>query len=62
MANYDTVLGDEPPSSGKKNFGWTAPKHVSGCDVMMMMMMMMMMMTICSAPFTYTVDKNNDAL
>ena len=25
-------------------------------------MMMMMMMTICSAPFTYTVDKNNDAL
>jgi len=28
----------------------------------MMMMMMMMMMMICSAPFTYTVDKNNGAL
>ena len=26
------------------------------------MMMMMMMMVICSAPFTYTVDKNNGAL
>jgi len=25
-------------------------------------MMMMMMMVICSAPFTYTVDKNNGAL
>jgi len=30
MANYDTVLGDEPPDRGKKNFGWTAPKRVSG--------------------------------
>jgi len=30
MANYDTVLGDEPLDSEKKNFGWTAPKHVSG--------------------------------
>jgi len=27
-----------------------------------MMMMMMMMMVICSAPFTYTLDKNNGAL
>jgi len=24
--------------------------------------MMMMMMMICSAPFTYTIDKNNGAL
>jgi len=24
--------------------------------------MMMMMIKICSAPFTYTVDKNNNAL
>ena len=30
MANYDTVLGDEPMASEKKNFGWTAPKHASG--------------------------------
>jgi len=30
MANYDTVLGDEPSDKGKKNFGWTAPKHVTG--------------------------------
>jgi len=30
MANYDTVLGDEPMSSERKNFGWTAPKHTSG--------------------------------
>lgn len=29
MANYDTVLGDEPMKSDWKNFGWTAPKHVS---------------------------------
>jgi len=30
MANYDTVLGDEPQAGERKNFGWTAPKHVSG--------------------------------
>jgi len=30
MANYDTVLGDEPMDQRKKNFGWTAPKHVIG--------------------------------
>jgi len=30
LANYDTVLGEEPLESGRKNFGWTAPKHGSG--------------------------------
>jgi len=30
MANYDTVLGDEPSEVDRKNFGWTAPKHASG--------------------------------
>lgn len=30
MANYDMVLGDEPQSGEKKNFGWTAPKHAVG--------------------------------
>jgi len=30
MVNYDTVLGDELPASERKNFGWTAPKHISG--------------------------------
>lgn len=31
MANYDTVLSDEPAAFGqRKNFGWTAPKHISG--------------------------------
>jgi len=30
MTNYDTVLGDEPQAGHRKNFGWTAPKHVSG--------------------------------
>jgi len=29
MANYDTILGDEPSDIRKKNFGWTAPKHTS---------------------------------
>ena len=30
MANYDTVLGDEPTDGERRNFGWTAPKHVYG--------------------------------
>ena len=30
LANYDTVLGDEPLQGDRKNFGWTAPKHASG--------------------------------
>jgi len=30
MANYDTVLGDEPVEGDRKTFGWTAPKHAPG--------------------------------